>query len=87
MDDFRQQVAKVAFNVSNLLLYLRNRRTSSGDVENTLNTQPWFGSFCATYFLSLLHPSLGFVLYFGNRLARSTILPIGLYANFSVEPW
>jgi len=31
---------------------------------------------CATHFLTLLHPSLGFDSYFGNHWARSTNQPL-----------
>jgi len=72
MDDFRQQVAKFVSNVSNLLFsqvaYLRNRQTqaSSGNVEKYI---AGLDRLCATTFLTLLHPSLGFDPYFGNHWA------------------
>jgi len=61
MDEFWQQVAKFVFNVSNLLfsqvptLY-RQTRTSTGNVENTVNTQPGFGSPLCDPFFDLSPP-------------------------------
>jgi len=69
---FWQQVSQFVFNVSNLLfpqVSTIQTQTSSGNVESL---QLQLDRLCATHFLTLLHPSLGFDPYFGKVWARST---------------
>jgi len=69
VNGFWQQVAKFVSNVSNLLFsqvnYVTDRQRQAVVTLKIYNSR--LDRLCATHFLTLLHPYLGFDPYFGNH--------------------